>query len=223
MKVAELQELAAALYVSAAEREAWRADRAAVADAYGLDDAARGALEGLDDGALQFFARGLSAKRLHEIEGFLPLTSSTWRRPLRDAFPAFAHTHIPAGPKKHVADAIGFGRFLLDAAALPAIARDVLRFELLPWELNFRVDVEAISLRGSGQAIRILRGRRLGGFRVRAVRFRSPILRVVDGLSNGCRPDGAARGASMGLFLKLPCLARPFEWYLPVWRARGHT
>ena len=90
-------------------------------------------------------------------------------------------------------------------------------------DVNFRVDREATTLRGSGETLQVLRARRVGGFRVRATRFHSRVLRVVRELQNRRLPDHASRGGSVGVFLKLPCFARPLEWYLPAWPWRGRA
>jgi hypothetical protein len=213
--LAELERLSAALYLSSAERAAWRADPDHVARLYHLDPPATNALLGVRVEALEFYASGLRQKRFHEVTAFLPATVGRWQRTLQEMFGAYAETHVPVGPKKHVADAVAFARYLIAHAKTPAGARDALRFDMIPWELNFRVVTEPWTYRASGVGALLVRADRVHGPRWRVLRFDARMQNRPSGHGRPSDSPPLDGRATLGVFVKLPFVAQPFEWYLP--------
>lgn len=225
MRLAELQNLVVALYLSSDERAAWARDPDAVACAYGVDADGMAALGGVPLADLEFYARSLLAKRRKEAAALLPLAAAAAGDAFGRRFHRYAATCVPAGPKLHVADLLAFARSVAhDPASMASQTLDVLRYEVMPWELNFQLEEETVMLRASGARLRVVRARRAGGVRWRIVRFGSRVPALVRALSMRPprRPPAHERIASVGVFLNLPPLARPIEWYVPYWlRRRG--
>lgn len=219
MRLGELQDLLAALYVSSAERKAWYCDPESVERQYGLDEAARATLHGLERNALEFYATQLQKKRFAEIAKFIPLASSRHRLHLWRIFSLYADGSISLGPKKHIADAIAFGQFLQSIRnTLPVEAVNLLRFELVPWELNFRLREEPFILKTSGVTLRLIEAHRTFGLKCQTRRFGGYIPSIINRLKNSEVLEtlkGQTKIDSIGIFLKPPFVSRYLEWYLP--------
>ena len=219
MRLGELQDLLAALYISSAEREAWYRDPGAVEHRYGLDEAARTTLHGLERAALEFYATQLQEKRFAEITKLIPVTNSRHQAHLWRAFSGYAEKHVPVGPKKHIADAIAFGQFLRSIRdVLPAEALNLLQFELVPWELNFQLKEQSFALKTSKVILHLISARRTFGLKCSARRFRGYLPSIIDRLEQRQASEqvtGRTRVDSIGLFLKPPFLSEHLEWYSP--------
>ena len=222
MRSDRFQDLLAALYVSYRERREWNLNSGFVERCYGLDEAARAALRGLGNNALEFYAGQLQKKRFSEIMKFIPLAGSRYREALWENFNRYVHDYVPIGPKKHIGDAIAFGRFFCSGGdEVPPEALSLLRFELVPWELNFRLEEKRVALPASGTALRLIRASRAFGLRCQMKRFRGYIPAIIDGSENAA-PAEAREGHvgidSVGLFLKPPLISQHLEWYVPIRR-----
>lgn len=89
-------------------------------------------LRGIDPGALERQAASLVAKRLHETAKLMPRTFRRLGPAARELFGGFATTFWPRGHRRHLEDAVAFGRFLL-AGGVRALSRSEfnrLRFAL---------------------------------------------------------------------------------------------
>lgn len=219
MRLGELQDLLAALYVSSAERKAWYRGPETVEHRYGLDETTRKMLRGLENKALEFYADELWKKRFSEITKFIPLTSARYRPSLWEIFGRYAHTHIPAGPKKHIGDTIAFGKFLRSVGdVFPVEALSLLQFELIPWELNFRLQEQPFILRASGVTLHLVQAHRMFGLKCQMKRFKGFIPSIIDRLRNAQALEtqrAYTKIDSIGIFLKPPFVSRHLEWYLP--------
>lgn len=222
MCLGKLQDLLAALYVSSTERKAWYCHSEAVEHQYGLDESMRTALRGLERTALEFYATQLQEKRFAEITKLIPVTSSRHRSPLWRTFSGYAEKHVPMGPKKHIADAIAFGQFLHSIGdALPAEALNILRFELVPWELNFQLQQEPLTLKASGVTLCLIRAHRAVGLKYLTRRFNGYLPSIIGRLQKvhvGKALEGQVKIDSVGIFLKLPLVSWHLEWYVPTVR-----
>lgn len=191
-----VQDLTTVLYLSSEERREWRRDPGTVARCYGLDDAGREMVLGMGDGELEFYAKQLQAKRFSEIMKFAPPVAPDDRQVLWEVFQCYADRYVPVGPKKHVGDAIAFAEFLCEGKE--GISSEMVsrfRFELAPWDLNFRLERELFVLRVSGVALQLVRACRVSGLRCQVKRFTDRV----------------------GIFVKPPFLSLHLEWYLPCW------
>ena len=219
MHLGELQDLLAALYVSSAERKAWCRDPETVERRYGLDEVTRTALRGLERPALEFYASQLQEKRFAEITKLIPVTSSRHRAYLWRSFPGYAERHLPVGSKKHIADAIAFGRFLHSIKdTLPGEAFNLVQFELVPWELNFHVQEQLFTLKTSEAALHLISARRTFSLECHAKHFRGYLPSLIGRLKKAQvleSPTARIRIDSIGLFLKLPFVSWHLEWYVP--------
>ncbi len=219
MRLDRLQDLTAALYVSAQERREWYRNSESVASCYELDEAAQAALQGIQNRELEFYAKQLQEKRFSEIIKFVPLTGPRHRSVLWGAFGHYADKYVPVGPKKHIGDAIAFVKFLHSVdSGLPSEVLGLLRFELVPWELNFRLQERLFVLRASSATLHLISACRVWGPRFQVRRFRGFIPAVIDRLKNTQALENRERSAgidSIGVFLKPPFLSQHLEWYLP--------
>ena len=133
MGLAETQRFLAHLYTDSDLRERFAADPDGVGREWGLSPADVQAVTQAPPGQVAFFARSLHAKRLGEVRKLLPLTCRALGPRAGGLFRQYADISVPAGVKKHRADALGFAAFLerLPPSALdaPAWLLDVLRWE----------------------------------------------------------------------------------------------
>jgi hypothetical protein len=78
---------------------------------------------------INFFARSLFHKRLHEVEKLLPLTRKVLEKDFEKYFREFANQFLPQTIKKHLEDAVGFGEYLRSKEIKPFWAKDLAKFE----------------------------------------------------------------------------------------------
>ena len=110
----------------------FREDPAELADQFGLVGSDRAAFLSLDPDDLDVQADGLISKRLREVAKRMP---ETWSRLGDDSsgrlFRMYASHNWPTGHRRHVDDALRFGRYLLDNGV-----PDVCRAELNQLQFN---------------------------------------------------------------------------------------
>lgn len=102
----ELAEALGRLLADPALREEFRRDPAGTAAR--LD----ATLSGIDPAALEKQAESLVAKRLHEVAKLMPRTFERLGPAASGHFRGFAGTRWPRGHRRHLEDAVAFGRFL---------------------------------------------------------------------------------------------------------------
>jgi hypothetical protein len=78
---------------------------------------------------LDFFADSLFWKRLREVEKLLPITRKMLNEEFTSQFREFSQGFNPQTVKKHLEDALGFGRHL-QTRNIPQSAKAAARFEL---------------------------------------------------------------------------------------------
>lgn len=76
---------------------------------------------------LNFFADSLFHKRLHEVEKMLPLTKQALDKDFAKLFRQFSQTFNSSTVKKHLADSIGFCKYLQQFEN--SLAKDTAKFE----------------------------------------------------------------------------------------------
>ena len=102
-------------------------------------------LEGLNFDDLHAQAEALLNKRFEEVSRILPQTLSLLGATAVEVFRAHAEGFWPAGHRRHVEDALAFGRFL-EARGLPCSASELHR-------LRFSSGRERLSLRWVSDAL----------------------------------------------------------------------
>jgi hypothetical protein len=152
-------ELLARLYVDARLRSELAADRETFAERYTLDGAF---VAGLDPKQLESFAKSLVCKRANEVRKLLPLTATVLGDEFEQEFDAFAAGAIPAGYKKHGADAIAFCRHI--RAKRGGLAYEAARFEAMKVGLQVKCTDEGGDPRVVRAAARRLPWARLARF-----------------------------------------------------------
>ncbi|MCY7377564.1 MAG: hypothetical protein LH472_16525 [Pyrinomonadaceae bacterium] len=75
------------------------------------------------------FAESLFWKRLREVEKLLPLTRRSLNAEFERLFREFSPDFNPPSIKKHLEDALCFGRFLQKSAAVSELAKNAAKFE----------------------------------------------------------------------------------------------
>jgi len=148
MGLTEIQVGLARLYTDAALRERFAAAPLAVGRELGLDAVEAAQLAWLSTAQLNLFANSLRGKRRHEVAKLLPLTCQLLGANFAALFERHADASLPAGSKKHLADALGFAKFLrsLSDAELcaPPWLVEVLRYEEARLKIQRRLFVGAL-------------------------------------------------------------------------------
>lgn len=110
----------------------------------GLGDDDRRFFDSLDAGQLRFFADGLLVKRRREAARIIPLTEAVLGDRFTELFAEHSRTILPAGDKKHAADAMAFCEFVLESgSAYGAVERDAVRYELARLSMRLKLVREA--------------------------------------------------------------------------------
>lgn len=78
---------------------------------------------------VNFFAGSLLYKRLREVEKLLPLTRTALETQFEKYFREFANQFLPQTIKKHLEDAMEFGKFLQSKKIEPVWTKDLAKFE----------------------------------------------------------------------------------------------
>ncbi len=148
MGLTEIQVGLARLYTDAALRERFAAAPLAVGSELGLDAIEAAELARLSTAQLNRFANSLLAKRRHEVAKLLPLTRQLLGANFTHLFERHAGTCLPAGSKKHLADALGFAKFLRSLSGeemcAPPWLVEVLRYEAARLKIQRRLFVCAL-------------------------------------------------------------------------------
>ena len=129
MSLQEQQNLLAKLYTDAEFRRAFLSQPEETGAENGLNETEIREIAGMMPEELNFFADSLVWKRLREVEKFLPLTRELLQDDFAKYFREFSQTFNPQTVKKHLADALEFGRFLQDRETISNLAKDAARFE----------------------------------------------------------------------------------------------
>ena len=213
-RVAKFQELLASIYLSSSERNYYFASSEEGSKAYGLSQAALTQIAGTPKESVDFYARSLKRKRFQEILQFIPMTKRNWNGALKTAFDNYVETCIPSGPKKHIADLISFSEYVISQNQLSVEAKDCLRFELMPWDMNFELNEKEYVYKLSHACVRIVEAHRRVGLNFKTVFYKTRFskLQFFD-------KDESMRRSninSLGIYLKLPYLTKLLEWYLPL-------
>lgn len=222
---AKFQELVTSLYLSSHERAKFFDEPERTLEAYGLDGTENIFSEGIQKQSIGFYANSLKKKRFKELSQFIPLTVSRWGSMLQKQFNLFSDAYIPVGPKKHIADLIMFKEFLLQAHSdLSYYAKDCLKFELIPWEMNFKIEREKFVFKLSGQEVHIVKAYRTNRPRCRFFFFHSYVPSVIKRIGNNKLnrdSEFSSKIASLAICLRLPVYSRLLEWYIPIPRWGG--
>lgn len=154
-------------------RAEFRRDPAGAAARLGLGGEERDALASLAPEGLERQAETLVAKRLHEASKLLPRTFESLGPEAARLFREHAGTSWPSGHDRHRADAVAFGRFLLQRRSRSVCRWEINRLRFAHeggrWALRWVPDAPAGGRRRA--ALQILwRGRR-GTIRSAAVWF----------------------------------------------------
>lgn len=207
-QTAKLQELLASIYLSSDERNNYFGNPQESAQAYGLCSATLDQIGKTQRESIDFYAKSLKRKRFQEIAQFIPTTMRFWNTSLKANFDSYAEKCIPSGPKKHIADLISFSHYLTNQDQLPSEAKDYLKFELIPWDMNFTLNEKEYIYKSSGTRVRIVGAHRCNGWNFKMIFYRTGLSRLMR----------RSKMSSLGIYLKLPYLSKSLEWYLPFLR-----
>ncbi|MSR78344.1 MAG: hypothetical protein EXS63_09020 [Candidatus Omnitrophica bacterium] len=165
MSLQSLQELSTALYLSSAEREAWKRNADVTANKYSLDNSDKELLKNLNPERLRFYADSLKSKRFNEIAQFIPETMKKFRAELWQHFQEYAESYVPIGCKKVVADSLSFGEFLKVANThVSNSLTELIKQELAPWRMNFLLEKQSNLYKASKTTFYTIQANRyLGG------------------------------------------------------------
>ncbi len=140
-------------------RAAFRRDPAAIA----------GEFASLDPEALDRQAELLVEKRRHEVSKLLPRTFQALGPSVKSTFAAHASRFWPEGHRRHLADAVAFGRFLRGHPALRRSEWNRVRFELEGGRWALRLVPDARVRGRERAALQVLWRTHGGGVRSAAV------------------------------------------------------
>ncbi len=213
LQTAKLQELLASIYLSSGERNNYFDAPEESAKVYGLQPATFNQICGTQRESIDFYAKSLKRKRFQEIVQFIPITKRYWKDALKTTFDNYSEKWIPSGPKKHIADLIGFSNYLVNENLLSTEAKDRLRFELMPWDINFKLEEKEYTYKGSHARVKIIEAHRHVGFNFKTIFYQT---RFSDLQSFNKKPMKRSNIRSMGIYLKLPYVSKSLEWYLPL-------
>ena len=214
MQTAKLEELLASMYLSSKERDCYFTTPQESADAYGLNIETLTQIDGMQKEKIDFFAKSLKRKRFQEIARFIPITMLHYKQSLQSNFNFYSEEWIPLGAKKHIADLISFANYLLNQNQLPSQAKDCLRFELMPWYMNFELKENVFTYRRSQMQVTIVEAWRRKGWGFKTILYQSNPNRLIHILDKSSSATNLAI-RSLGIYLKLPYLSKVLEWYLP--------
>lgn len=128
-------------------------------------------LSGIDPAALEKQAESLVAKRLHEVAKLMPRTFERLGPAASGLFRGFAGTRWPRGHRRHLEDAVAFGRSLRGHPALCRSEWNRLRFALEGGRCSIRLVPDARAGGRDRAALQVLWRDDRGGVRSAAVWF----------------------------------------------------
>lgn len=165
MRVLESQQLLARLYTDRSARAEYVTDPVGFVNKHRAEHS----IAQLNAGQLLFFARSLLDKRAHEVRKLLPITAEVLGGDFFDKFKEYAATCLPAGPKKHAADAMAFCKSLVVGGG--DLLTDAVRFEHASLGMRHR-----LVLQGTNPVICRTRVRRLPWVKLLRLTFELPAI-----------------------------------------------
>jgi hypothetical protein len=126
MGLLEQQNFLARIFTDESLRLSFWENPSQLAAEHGLNETDLTQLKEIIPSDLNFFAKSLFHKRLHEVERLLPLTKKALGRDFVDLFREFTQKFQSDQIRKHLADAIEFCRFLQTQTIS---IKDTARFE----------------------------------------------------------------------------------------------
>jgi hypothetical protein len=135
MSVLEVQRLLARLYTDPALLKEYIADRAVFSARHAGRDAEL--IGEIDSRQLEFFASSLRVKRAGEVKKLLRMTVAALGSRFAEEFEGYAALFIPAGERKHLADAMAFCEHLIRARTLEKQVVEAASFELSEFRIRF--------------------------------------------------------------------------------------
>ncbi len=130
MKPSEAQHILSRLYTDQAYRNAFLAGKDAFYRLHQISDAGTITfLNALKPEQLAFFAKGLHAKKYHEVIHQIPCTAFLLKDRVGKLFSAFSQTPRAYGIHKHHEEALAFIGFIRQEETMSAELRATLKFE----------------------------------------------------------------------------------------------
>ena len=128
MSLQEQQNFLARLYTDTYLRRAFLSEPEKIGAENDLSEMETEDLKTVLPEELNFFAESLFWKRLREVEKMLPLSRKFLEADFIELFREFSQNFNPNTVKKHLEDAIGFGKFL-QKSDVSEIIKNVAKFE----------------------------------------------------------------------------------------------
>lgn len=130
MNASESQHILSRLYTDQAYRKAFLAGKDAFYETYQITDPGTIAfLNALKAEQLEFFAKGLYAKKYHETIHQIPGTAFLLKDRIGKLFSTFSQTPRTYGIHKHHEEALAFIDFIRNEKTISPEARAILKFE----------------------------------------------------------------------------------------------
>jgi len=130
MKASEAQHILSRLYTDQAYRKAFLAGKDAFYEMQQITDPEiRAFLNALKTEQLEFFAKGLYAKKYHEAMHQIPGTAFLLKDRIGKLFSAFSQAPRTYGTHKHHEEALAFIAFIRNEKTISPEARAILKFE----------------------------------------------------------------------------------------------
>ncbi len=130
MKPSETQHILSRLYTDQAYRKAFLAGKEAFYQAHQISDPETITfLNALKAEQLEFFAKGLYAKKYHEVMHQLPGTAYLLKSRIGELFRDFSQTPRSYGVHRHHEEALAFMSVIRQDSTISAEAKTILEFE----------------------------------------------------------------------------------------------
>ena len=200
MSLLETQQVLARLYTDPEALSEFLRDSQGFAARYGSDSDS--ILRDVDRRQLEFFATSLMSKRVAEVRKLLPLTTRALGTRFAEEFRIHSATSLPAGARKHLADAMAFCEYLLGRLGRhDATIGETAAYELLSFKLQFDLVRE-----GEAPSVVQVSRRRRPWMHVRRFAGSLPEL---SGLPES---KGVKKKRRLVLFVRLPGLQGVWYW-----------
>ncbi len=129
MGLKEQQDVLARLYTDQAFADEFFSDPTLAAGEYSLSKDEADSIAASAGEEIRLFAGSLIAKRLREVEKLLPFTRKILGEDFVDLFRRHAALFNPVSVKKHLEDALEFGKYLKKDSSTDRLTKDVIAFE----------------------------------------------------------------------------------------------
>jgi hypothetical protein len=130
MNASESQHILSRLYTDQVYRQAFLAGKDAFYKTYGISDPESIAfLNALKPEQLEFFAKGLYAKKYHEVMHQIPGTVFLLKDKLGALFREFSQTPVTYGVHRHHEEALAFLKFIEKDSSHSPLVKTILKFE----------------------------------------------------------------------------------------------